>query len=278
LVAGVFAATQDAGDASRAVAKDVVRATSGGEAVVAAAAAAVAGEGKTLVGAVTSLGEGSIRSGVKVDGAGYPVAVGVTFGEAALVNLPKGKGKRPGVTCCEGPAYELAMPAGVEGLPFTHALVNWNPDGHEPEGVYDVPHFDFHFYVQSSAEREGITAEGACLARCVKPLSAEETPAGYVMAPGGVPKMGGHWLPVTAPELRGGEFVKTFLYGAYDGRVTFLEPMITKKYLDGRPDFREGIAQPAKWPGAGFWPTEYVVRFDAGTREYTVGLEGMVRR
>jgi hypothetical protein len=33
--------------------------------------------------------------------------------------------------------------------------------GHIPEGIYSVPHFDYHFYLMSEQERATVTA-GAC--------------------------------------------------------------------------------------------------------------------
>ena len=49
---------------------------------------------------------------------------------------------------------------------------DWNPAGHEPAGVYDLPHFDFHFYTVSRrsaeldpAERSAVRDEGGELSR-----------------------------------------------------------------------------------------------------------------
>lgn len=73
-----------------------------------------------------------------------PVSLGVTLTETALQGLPT-----------EVPANMVEMeeilplPRGVKDLPFTHATLDWNPKGHVPPGIYDVPHFDFHFYVIS---------------------------------------------------------------------------------------------------------------------------------
>ncbi|MEP6495442.1 MAG: hypothetical protein ABJF01_22335 [bacterium] len=36
---------------------------------------------------------------------------------------------------------------------FDHVVLDWNPAGHEPEHVYTLPHFDFHFYSVSEAEQ-----------------------------------------------------------------------------------------------------------------------------
>jgi hypothetical protein len=40
--------------------------------------------------------------------------------------------------------------------------LNWNPHGHIPPGVYDLPHFDFHFYIEPIEKIFAISlAEGA---------------------------------------------------------------------------------------------------------------------
>src|SRR5690348_14444530 len=40
----------------------------------------------------------------------------------------------------------LTLPSQAAGTGFTVLGLDWNPQGHPPPGIYDVPHFDFHFY------------------------------------------------------------------------------------------------------------------------------------
>lgn len=234
-----------------------------------------AGDSQLVTTSAVPMGDGSIRAWVRLDAKRQPTSVGVTFPEAALSNLPAGGAGR---SCCDGPEFVLALPADVPSLPFTHVVVNWNPKGHEPAGIYDKPHFDFHFYMIAPETREEITADGADLGRCTKPLGAAATPAGYVPAPGGVPKMGAHWILAATPELHGQPFTKTFLYGSYDGQLTFLEPMITLAYLRTHPDLTETLPLPQAYPTPGRYPTSYSIRFDPATREYTVSLDNLQRR
>jgi hypothetical protein len=56
-------------------------------------------------------------------------------------------------------------------------------------------------------------------------------PANYFPTPGGIPRIGKYWLVENAPELRGIPFTKTSLYGSYNGKVMFYEPMITCEFL-----------------------------------------------
>jgi hypothetical protein len=130
--------------------------------------------------------------------------------------------------------------------------------------------------VISPEEREAITGEGPDLAKCAKPLPAECIAPGYICPPGTiVPKMGSHWILSTTPELHGQKFTKTFLYGAYDGKISFVEPMITKAYLETKPNEVIELARPKQYSVAGYYPSSYQIKFDERAREYTVSLEGM---
>ena len=61
----------------------------------------------------------------------------------------------------------------------------------------------------------------------------------------GFPRMGLHWADAAAPEFSGQPFVKTFIYGSYDGAFIFAEPMLTKAYLESKP---VATATPVKVP------------------------------
>jgi hypothetical protein len=37
------------------------------------------------------------------------------------------------------------LPKEAYNTAFNHIVMSWNPIGHQPEGVYDVPHFDVAF-------------------------------------------------------------------------------------------------------------------------------------
>ena len=222
---------------------------------------------QTYIGDVKGLGDGKIRSWVRaVDG--RPAAIGVTFTEAALKGLPTTGDV--GMSCCANelvlnPPRDLAIP------PFTHIAINWNSNGHIPKGIYDKPHFDFHFYMIDNASRQKITADDPALN---KPIAADCVPAGHIATPG-MMKMGVHCVDPTSPEFNGVLFTKTFIYGAYDGKLSFVEPMITKTYLESKPDVTVAIKQPRVYP-LGYFPSSYTVRFDPATKEYTVALEGLV--
>jgi hypothetical protein len=212
---------------------------------------------------------------VRLDRDGNPVAVGVTLSEDALRELPKEP--PPGE---EGIGISLELPAEASRTAFKHIWLNFNPHGHPPEKIYDVAHFDFHFYMISDAEREAITATGEGQVKGNKQPAAEFIPEGYSFIPDStVPRMGAHWVNPVSRELHGQPFTTTFLFGSYDGRLIFAEPMITKSFLEAKTNVTELIKLPKSYERRGaYYPTKYSIRYDAAAREYTVALEGMTRR
>lgn len=231
--------------------------------------------GQTVLGDVVPFGNGTARSWVSLDSGGQPTAVGVTLTEAALQGLPAEV--TPGLIWMV--EYILALPTDAPMLPFDHIGVNWNPQGHMPTGIYNTPHFDFHFYTISPEERRHITARGDDLERCRKAPSAGHVPEGFVFAPDSEePGMGGHWIDPLSHEFHGEAFTSTFIYGTHDGAVIFWEPMITKAYLETKPDVTVPLKVPLGYAHEGYYPTDYSIRYDPTRKEYTVALEGMTLR
>jgi len=228
---------------------------------------------RIIYGEAKPLGAGEVRSWVSLDSNGNPTAIGVTFDEALLSTLPKEP--PPGQ---EGTELSINFPQAA-GLPFKHIGFDWNPMGHPPAHIYDVPHFDFHFYTITEKERGGITLEGEDKVRALKQLSTEFIPEGYIYVPdGAVPRMGNHMVNPLSKELHNQAFTSTFLYGSYDGRLVFAEPMITKAFLEAKTNITEAIKQPAKYQQPGYYPTKYSVRYDPIKKQYTVALEGLTLR
>ncbi len=124
--------------------------------------------------------------------------------------------------------------------------VNWNPRGHPPEGIYDTPHFDVHFYTISLAEREAIDPHDREFVRRAGRLPAPATvPGGFLphhLLEGSepwqatVPRMGMHWIHPGGSEFNGSPFTATLLVGSWDGRFIFTEPMVALEYLRRNPD------------------------------------------
>lgn len=221
------------------------------------------------VGPPVPIGNGYARSYVTVDSAGTPISLGLTMTDGVLTGLP---------TQEMFYEYILPLPAGVSVPPFTHIALDWNPQGHEPPQLYGVPHFDFHFYMISQEVRNQITATGENLALVEKRPPAAYVPPGYIQTPGGVPHMGAHWLPANAPELHGGKFATTLIYGFYNGQMAFIEPMITVAYLQTHPNYYSPIPVPAKYPKPGYYPTGYAVVYSPTQARYVIALTGLTPR
>jgi hypothetical protein len=228
----------------------------------------------TYLGQFTLMGNGTVRSFVTYGKNGKPSSLGVTFSESALSGLPE---KLPaGMPMWE---YALALPAEARATGFDHISLDWNPQGHEPKGIYTKPHFDVHFYLTSRAERKKITFQGADKVSGARKPAAKFFPAGYVLPPGtAVPNMGAHAIDAAAPELNGKDFTHTFLYGYHNGQVNFIEPMITRAFLKTKPSVTIPLKQPVAYPKRGYYPTSYSMKYDATRQEYTVSLDGLTLR
>lgn len=239
---------------------------------------AAADGGLTEYGPWMQLGDGTMRTYAAVGAEGALEAVGVEVTGVAMASLPT-----------SGHPIQLfpALPAAAGLAGFTFAMVDWNPMGHIPPGVYDVPHFDFHFYYadQSSlasirpgncpGKGEGVDCE--TFERAMAPVPTELVAPGYVSVGAVVPMMGNHLINVGGPEFTGQPFTHTWIYGSFDGSITFLEPMITRAYLEQRPNTCVAIPQPAAYEFDGLYPTQYCMRYQSATDRYRVSVEGFKR-
>jgi hypothetical protein len=158
---------------------------------------------------------------------------------------------------------------------YTHITMHWNYKGHRPV-PYLIPHFDFHFNMISETERKAITSNEAQGTHYPPPLYL---PRSYAPAPPiSTPEMGVHWSSSAAEELHDIRFTQTLLYGTWDGRVVFVEPMITREFLMSKPDVTIPIAMPEKYAAAGIYATAYIIRWNKELGEYQVALTSFVRK
>ncbi|MEQ1745999.1 MAG: hypothetical protein ABMA02_11265 [Saprospiraceae bacterium] len=221
----------------------------------------------THVGEEAAFGMGKARTYITNDDNGDPIEVGVVIDEDAF----------KGFAVASTDSYlSLDYPAAAERTPFKHQFMGYAPHGHEPVMVYDKPHFDLHFYTSTEAERVAIGLFDTVKAKVLP--TADYFPAAYFQT-GLVPAMGVHWLDGTSPELTGTLFTETFIWGSFDGKVTFLEPMITYQFIKDNPTFEKDLKQPAKYDQPGkFYPTKQGFTHDAQNKEYRFFLTSFVRR
>ena len=202
---------------------------------------------------------------VQLDADGNPQKLGISLTDQALKSVPVGDaGSGQGHNVHDN-MWTLKFQSKVGSL-FNHVGVGWNPNGHEPEHIYDKPHFDFHFYMMTPDEVAAIPPYDVAPAKFDNWPAAAYFPATYFNAGGGVPQMGAHWVDVTSGEFHGHPFTQTFIFGSFDGKVTFYEPMITLEFLKNNSNYERAIPQPAKVQKTGYYPTKLrVVKHDGLT-------------
>lgn len=235
-----------------------------------------AGDPTIAYGAPVKVGNGTARTFIEMED-GVPTAMGVALTETAMTGL-QGHHEPGAVPMPDGHSmYEHLLPLPeVNATQFQFVVLNWNPGGHEPPGIYDAPHFDFHFYTIDDETRATIhPGNPEFEAKAARYPAAEFIAERYVAAAPAVPGMGMHWVDSASPELNGKPFTRTFIYGTWDGRVIFEEPMITKATLESRTDSSFVIPRAARYE-PGYHATGYRIHWDAGRREHRVTLTGLV--
>ena len=249
------------------------------------------------------LGNGSVRAYVVRDSAagGAPLEIGVALDERALDGLPAPGTGHQGAHG-EMHEYIVPLPDG-HGTPFRFVELDWNPGGHEPPGVYDTPHFDFHFYTITKAERDAIDPSDPRYAERGDRMPAADLvpqfndvprPPGTAPSAMAVPRMGVHMVDMRTPEIQAllgkpdayRPFTTTFIHGSWDGRVTFWEPMITRAYIAGKRTATDAAVRdevialplPQRYADAGYYPRAYRIAWDETAREYRIALTQLVHR
>jgi hypothetical protein len=228
-----------------------------------------------VYGPATSIGEGAARVYIQLEN-GVPRELGVVLTESALNGLQH-QHSPGGFDFPDGHRmFEKILELPEENpTPYRYVALGWNPGGHEPPGIYDQPHFDFHFYNAPFAQRQQMDpARAEFDAEAAKAPAPELVPTGYVQTPGAVAFMGAHWIDPTSPELNGAAFTRTFIYGTWDGAVIFAEPMITRDYLLSRPDSTFEVPVASAHAEPGYYPSRYRIRWVESLKEYHVALTG----
>lgn len=207
---------------------------------------------------------------------GVPLELGVALDEDALSSLPEAPSDDQKIQ------YLLPLPA-QNPTPFQLVELDWRRVGHPPAPIYTSPHFDFHFYTIGLDERNAIDpADPAFQAKASRfPAPAYIPPRYFTPQPAmGEEHMGVHWGDFTSPELppQLKPFTRTYIYGTWDGRVIFQEPMITRAYLQARLDEVAPISVAARYSPAGYYPAAYRVAYDEQAKEYHVGMTNLAWR
>ena len=225
-----------------------------------------------------ALGYGKVRSWISVDSNGHPNEIGIEITPEAFKNLSTDNSK---TVPPDGETIIIPLQLkATELTPFDHIGLNWNPHGHQPAGVFDVPHYDIHFFMISAEEQLAIPAwspETDAAFNNYPPTGY--MPADYFTPPGPAtaePQMGKHWLPVNLGAYL--PFSKIMIYGSFNGKFIFVEPMITLDYLLSNIDFSANYSQPEHFEKAGNYPTKYNIYHDAVSGNTYISLSNFVAR
>jgi hypothetical protein len=232
--------------------------------VIAACSESSASETKSAIAyaAPMRIGDGTARTYVVRDSRGVPTSLGVELSESALRNLPA------------TPVF-LNLPFPKEaGSQYTFNMLHWNPAGHMPNHVYTVPHFDFHFYMANEDDVMAIAGGPDSVV-----ANSHFVPRDYI-APGNeaIQGMGVHWVDATSGEFNGKTFDQTFIWGFSRGELLFIEPMITKAFLESTSSFTTELKQPATVQRAGLYPKRYSIRHDTVAKVYRITLDELTSR
>jgi len=255
-----------------------------------------------LLGANSSVGGGMVSSYAEFDKNGAPKAIGIVFQAGALDGLPSAQSDGhhcfdrnkdgtidPQAECFGSHEWVIPLPSEAarrSDIPFKWVGLNWNPHGHIPPKVYDLPHFDVHFYMEP-IEKIFAIAPGPCgpeFVRCdqfklaTKPLPSNYMHSDFKSVEAVAPAMGNHLIDPMSPEFNGKKFTRTWIYGVYDGRASFYEEMVTRDYLLSRPAACFPLKSPPAVGVRGYYPTQSCIRYLSQANEYTVSMEGFALR
>lgn len=212
-------------------------------------------------GKKVSVGNGYARTFASLDKAGRLKEMGIVISHKALDGLGH-----------MDKSYELPLPQKVSIPPYKLVTLDWNPHGHEPENVYTLPHFDMHFYFITKSQRDQISCMGDDAAVCTKEIPSKYLVSNYAPTPAGVPKMGWHWVDLLSGEFNGEKFTKTYIYGYYNAKPIFLEPMVTWEYLASKTNGPQNLRLPKSFPQSGYYPKKFKVTYDSHKKLHKIVL------
>ncbi len=60
--------------------------------------------------------------------------------------------------------------------------------------------------------------------------------------------------------------------------MVFVEPMVTRAFLETKPEITKELKLPECYPISVYYPTSYSISYNSTGKEYTVALEGLTLR
>jgi len=229
----------------------------------------------TFYGPQVQLGDGHMRSWIRISPEGLPEEIGLEMTAGVLQNLPAQ------YTEMELTLHNKAM----EVTPYNHLGIDWMPNGHPP-AYFQLPHFDIHFYMLSEEEKMSIPPARPTNTNLAKVDSFGTPPPGvlpadYTVPSAAVAQMGRHWLDKNADVLppKNATFTYQLIYGTWNGKVAFLEPMVTRAFLLSGIEVHNVLKQQTIYnPTGTYYPTGYNIYTDEKTGRIYVSLSQFVLR
>ncbi len=206
---------------------------------------------------------------LKIDGS--PERLGITLTEGVLKGVASG-GVKAGYMQQGSVVLPLHPKAAI--TPYKNIALDWDPQGHLPTGVFDLPSFAFHYNMIPEKERQAILNAPADFEKTHSYPNAAYLPPNFSVVaitpvedrPGGG-CFGAHWFDKAAPEFNQQGFTQTWSYGTYNGEVVFQMPMITLEFLKSVESFERAILQPSAFQIPGYYPTVFIIFKHNGVTE-----------
>lgn len=202
------------------------------------------GTRKVHEGESVDVGNGTVMAYATTNDAGNLTSLGAHLDGNAVTSFAQGGSHREKEVAAH--SHFPTETTGGDALdhPFTFLGFHYNPQGHAPPGVYDVPHFDFHFYMLEDQKVEAIS--GGPLGDKPMPfigmadyeIPDAQRPPGYEFEKHRflIKEMGEHLLDATAPEFNGTSFTHTYVYGIHDPSIDPANPDRTEVVTLGDED------------------------------------------
>jgi hypothetical protein len=205
-----------------------------------------------------------ILAWAKLDANKSVIEAGVTIPAEIVEMPPQHRGRGPAGAIVIAPFPEIVRKSTF----LNHFELNWESHGHEPP-IFMVPHFDFHFYNIPATAVKNVTARDT-----LQP-EAKLIPAGYIY-PGpefSVPQMGVHAFRPADLER---PFTDVLILGYYGGRMTFIEPMVTRERMLEKKDISYDIPVPESVGISTRYPTKVNIRYDGKSNAYHLIFSGFI--
>jgi hypothetical protein len=207
----------------------------------------------TFKGPEVAVGKGYARTFVTQSHTGVPQELGIVFTDEALSGLP---------TVNTSYVLEFHQKA-LGSTPFKHLALGLSANGHPlPGGAFIAAHFDIRFFLMSLEERLAMPAPPA-------PEYSVLPPTGYMPAnyfPDVPSPTGMNW---TDKSFAAGVPVDyTMILGTYNGKFTFVSPIVTRTALASGTSISLPYAQPQLFAEHGYYPTRYNIYQDEKQSHY----------